>query len=347
MGITNEAIVTISLNTTAFIILLVLLLCSKSVRSDRAGNKLYRLMCIHVLLDAVLSSISYAMVGQTAEWCRPVAILAKTLMEVVLLNLVYQWLLYVDYILYESREHLRRRYRAFFVPIVLFVLLLMINSFTGIMFTFGEDLNYTATVFYYLMEVMEAIYFLITLLMVFQYSRQRGKMPFFQPLSLMLPPVLSILISEATPYTFLPLGLSIGLIFLYFSRKKEWAYEDHAFGCYNLNYLDRLARLSEDGKRNFRGRMVFETKGDEKVLAGILQDELPKGGDLIHAGTGRFLFFSEAVSGDLLRLTEELVREAAEDYAQEHAGAQVDLSVQSAMRRKDEKPADFIRGANA
>ena len=136
MILAERSAVTVYSDVMAFLMMLGLVCLSSRLRKrETTGEKLYFVLCLAVMVDAVCSSICYALheqpFGATAE------LIFKTILEMSMLVLAYYWLLYVDFKLFGSKDHLIRRLGVLFVPILAGAVALVINLFTGIVFTIG------------------------------------------------------------------------------------------------------------------------------------------------------------------------------------------------------------------
>ncbi len=324
MIIAEESSVTLYGDAMAFLMILGIFILSKRVRSKRdTGIKLFSFMGLNVMLASIWNSICYALHDQTFSWCRPVELIAKTLLELSILFLVYQWLLYVDYKLHGSRDRLLRHFWGYYIPIQIFVIILILNLFTGIVFTITDDMRYTPTIVYWIMEIMEYFYILLSGINIYINKKRTGKNRFFRFNPVILPILIGTLFTIFTKYSASSLGVAVGLTFLYFSLIDTWKYEDSQTGFYNKAYLDHILELKSSGRYSFNSIITFEAGGDALAFSRILNDELPKDSEIISVGSGRFLFLTESENRSTLEALSALVRESAEEYDAAHPGAEV------------------------
>ena len=148
-----------------------MLLPDRRYRRKETEAKLFMAICINILLVAFFGGICYALRGQSWEWMPIAELISKTVVELALINIVYQWVVYVDYKLYKSRDQLRRRYRGLYLPVLILMIALIVNLFTGILFTIRPDGGYDSTLMYDVLMAVEYIYILISVLLIIQYDR--------------------------------------------------------------------------------------------------------------------------------------------------------------------------------
>ncbi|MCR5625997.1 MAG: hypothetical protein K6F99_01640 [Lachnospiraceae bacterium] len=318
MIIEEHSVVTIYTDAMAIIMMCGLLFLSERNKKNTTENRLFSAMCYFTIINAFFGGISYAMKGNMAGWTMIVELISKTVVELSLLIINFQWLLFVDYKVNGSRDHLYRKYKKYSYLIFAFVILLFVNLYTGIMFTITPGNDYRATFLYYLMEAVEYLFFLLSVIIVIIYRRSHRGLYYFRILPLVTPIVFCEIISQLSSFSLTSIGIAIGLVNLYFSMMNVWQYEDSELGCFNRNYFVRLKAYAKENHREYKGLIIFETKGNEKKLAYILNNELPKNNDLIHYTKGVFVFFIEQGKQDFLEMIRDNVIDAVEIHNREN-----------------------------
>ncbi|MCR5607113.1 MAG: hypothetical protein K6F69_09920, partial [Treponema sp.] len=268
--------------------------------------------------------------------------IAKTVMELAALNLIYAWLVFVDASLYESKDHVFRNFKFPFYIMAVFGILLVLNLFTGIMFTINDKLWYDATLLYHIMELVEAVYVLWSFYLIHRYRKYYGKLHFFRVWPMMMPIVVGITISLLTNFSAIHLGLTIGAIGLYFSMMETFRYEEPRTGFFNKHYLKQLIELAGAKEYDYSSAFVIETKED-LIFADIIRKEVPKRGEIIHLKEGKFLFFSINSKKNLINAVKNMIYDAADEYEDNHKGTELGVSVQTFIKKKGEKTSDFIK----
>ena len=97
MILTAEAFVSVYLDVMAALLIFGILLLPdrKRIKSETEGELFYGL-CINTLIIAICSTVCYALHFQTFQGVYYIELLSKTILELALLSLVYQWMMYVD-----------------------------------------------------------------------------------------------------------------------------------------------------------------------------------------------------------------------------------------------------------
>ena len=340
MILTAEAFVSVYLDVMATLLIFGILLLPdrKRIKSETEGELFYGL-CINTLIIAICSTVCYALHFQTFQGVYYIELLSKTILELALLSLVYQWMMYVDFKLYASRDQLIRRYKVFFVPIAAFAVLLIVNLFTGILFTITPDMKYTSTVLYDVMMVIEYLYMAVSVALIYQFDRKHKGKRVFDIVPAVVPMILGTFVSILTDYSGTSLGIAVGLVLLYFSMMNGWRYEDVGSGYYNRAFFKRL--LKSDGLEAgpIHGIVSFEAPGRGKELGEILQNEMPGDGMIVRESEDRYFLLTENGNlGDLYFLA-DMVKDAVKEDGTDGFG----LSVNCVVREKHEDAGTFLK----
>ena len=158
------------------------------------------------------------------------AIAIETCFEFTINLLAIVWFIYMDYRIFHSRDHLKRRTVMFFLPISVMFLLDIVNIFTGILIRFDEDLTYIEMPLYVLSDLIRTGYFVASIVVLALYKKQNERMKFFKALPFLVPMFLYIVIYYFTPYATVALGLSMGLTLLFVEMVNEQCYQDYETG---------------------------------------------------------------------------------------------------------------------
>lgn len=310
---------------------------------------MFRAIVTNVMLNAVFNILCFSMRYQSFPGVRTLALVSKTLLELVTLSLSVLWLLFVDLMLYHSRDHLIRRYRYLAVPVLCITAALVLNLFFDIVFSFDGNMIDQPMVFYAVQEAIECMIIVISLVIVMQYRWKNGPLHAFYLWPFLLPFVVVAVISAATPYSFMALGMAVGLWSLALSLKKKVAYTDAKSGFFNSNYLSHVEQLAEKGEYPVGSAIVFAFEGNENDASAILRRELPVGSELMRFDGGEFLMLLGTRDEPLLRLLESNVREATEEFNDEHGDPAKALSVRIAgdVSGQGESPGTFVSRVRA
>ena len=315
-----------------------LVLPNRKYMKNKTESILFSLLCTSTLV-AALSTIACSVIrSQNLSFGYAGELFSLTVLDIAIVFMVYQWMLYVDFRLYESRDQLTRRYRWMIIPLAVILLLLIVNIFTGILFSVQQDLTRTTTVLYYLMAVVESIYILLSVVLIIKYDKSNPGKRIFN----ILPPLVFMaggsLVDIFTDYSAVALGFAVGLLLLYYSMIKGWQYKDDESGYYNNAYLKGILSGESRDADGIHGVIIFEVKGDEKGFEEILKNEMPPDGIIIHDRKKRFILFTGSGNTGDLKFLVSMV----EDAAAEDMGEGISLSVKCDTRKNGEDAKTFL-----
>ena len=339
MNIAEGAMVSVYSDAMAFLLIIGLMILPdrKRMRSETEG-KLYTGLCVNTLLIALFGGICYAMRGRIESWSEILVLTSKTIVELCLLSLVYQWVMYVDLKLYKSRDQLRRRYWGLYIPVAVFSLLLIINPFTGIIFTILPGNTYASTVIYDVMMAVEFFYILLSMLLMYQYDKAHPGRRSFSVVPALIPIILGSVVSVFTSYSATALGIAVGLVLSYFSMINGWRFEDKESGYYNRALLTGLLNSDSPIVDGIHGAIFFETAGDAGMLGELLKKEMPPEGVIVHDSEKRFVLLTRSGNPGDLRFLADMVTDAAS----EDEGSALSLKTKCISRKKDEDAKAFL-----
>ncbi len=310
----HEILTTLYCEATAFILVLGLWIMTKKVRKKSdAGDRLQSALCVYTMLYAAFGAASYGVRYQHFAGAHIIAVLSKTAVETVVALLAYSWVIFVDYQLNRSRDHLKRRYRMAFIPVIVILAMLLINLFTGILYSFDEENVYHPTLIYPVIILIEFLYLVYSAALMVRYRKTDNAFIHVSTIPFLIPFVFMEIVSEMTPYSANPLGVAVGLVLFHFASMNRRCYEDDETGFYNIHYLRYLATVSGEGKYDFGSGLIFSATGHGKELAQILHDEMPFEAEVISLGKGRFLMLSRTVKRMAIQMLFAAVEEAAAD----------------------------------
>ncbi len=342
MVLENDVLATLYAQGTAIALILGLMFISVHLRKrKRIRDKLFYAMCINVLVMSVFLSFNVLLRYRTFTGARELILISSTISEFSLIFILFQWLIFVDYLIYESWDHVARHFKVMFVPVMCEGVLYFVNLFTtlvfrtGIIFNVNEDLIYRRCPLFWSVKVIESAYFIATIVMIVKY-RKNSKTPVFIKLSPMIIPfAVGSAVSVFSDYSAHSLGLAVGLVLLHFSFMNGYCYVDERLGCYNKAYLEFINRYTKEKSLSGGTGIVFSSVDKEKEFADILLDDKPKNADVIYVGKGKFLMISETQRKSSIHMLLDLIEEAAEEKG-------VKYSADFAVRKLDESPDEFV-----
>lgn len=337
--ISGESVVTIYLNSMAFFMVLGLCIISTRVKShEYLGDRIFMDMCIGVMVYAVFSTIEYLFIGPYFEKYYYIAFLSRTVAISTMLVLSYQLLLYVDFMMYGSRDYLYRKYWKAAIPIVICIALLVINIFTGIVFYESEEgWVYHDTFLYYLILLVMAANFVASIVMAVKYNRNVGHLHFFHMTPMIIPYTVGMLLTIFSTFCAGPIGCAIGMTFIYFSLIERWRYDDEETGFYNRTYVDEVIRRSNKGQADYSIALTFEVAGSPEVLTDVLKGLLPREGEVVRLSNRSFLLLLPGKDGKLGDWISGAVQKMVAEYDRTHPGEELGLEIRSHVRDQDKK----------
>ena len=287
-AIVGEALVSCYVDVASLLAMILLLILSMRFRGlKNTSLRIFRMLSLCVTAICVLPFIHNAMYMQPAPWCHTAAIVAKTLRECFVILIVGLWLAYVYNKLYGDRNRHLAFYRLVFLPLTALFVLLIVNLFTGIVFTYSSDNRFEPKPLLYAIFAVEFLYFCLSAVIVRYYDRKMMKIRFLR----VSPMIVSVLLASGTqfiaPYDIGILGYVIGITLLYFSLVSEIRFVDGESGLYNSGYMAYLFDMAIAGKNDFHSALILETDGDLPACFEILHRVLHQGGDGLHAEAGR------------------------------------------------------------
>ena len=345
-AIYGEAIVSCYVNTTALLAMAVLLFLSERMRRKKSTPlKLFHVLCLCVTANCITSFIYNAMYMQPAPWCHTAAVIAKTAREFVVLATVALWLVYVDHKLYGEKNRHSAAIRIAFIPGAAIPVILIVNLFTGIAFTFSAANRLEAKPLLYIIFAVEFLYFCSSAVIVRRYDRKKMKVRFLHISPMIVCVVLASGTQFFTPYDIGILGYVAGIILLCFSMFGEYRYIDEESGMYNRGYLAYLFDLAIAGKGDTNSALILETDGGAAAAFSILRDTLHQDGDVIRVEDNKFLMFSKETSRSTLQYLISLVDEAAERHNTSSPEDKIHITARCRMRPEKEDVFTFLRTA--
>ena len=343
MGINESAVVSCYLDAAAFVVM-VLLLLSEHLRFRRGSSmRFFRMLSIALTLSCVMSFICHAMYAQTAPWCHTLAIACRTVWEWLAFLIIILWAAYVENKLYGEKKRRSPLQMLYSLPFAVFTLLLIVNLFSGLIFSYTPENQCETTWLYDAFVAVEGICFITTIFKVLAYDRRIKKVRYLKVLPMVLPVVFGVAVQYFLPYQADVLGFAIGAVLVYFSMADENRFLDEESGLYNRSFLAYLFDLTVAGKNDARSALILDADGDLHACFNILRASLHQEGDVIRIEEKKFLMFSEISSRSDLQKFSTQVEEAVQEHNTEHPGEPARITVRSRIRTGDEDLFAFLR----
>lgn len=245
----------VAFNASAILLLCIVLLSScHGVRRELPDDKLYFLMVVSAIVQAVLYTISYFVDGRV-----PPAMYGGYLALCILLfvnntGFALLWGLYVEYKLFGNLQRSQKKHWLIALPALLVVLGSVLNVFTPVFFVIDpETLVYTRTPLYWFPVVATYIYMVYGLVLSLSHRDKNHNSVFFPVFIFMIP----ILLGTAVEYFFYGLNVlwlcvAISLTSVYITLQNKVTYTDALSGLftrlYMLNYLQTVTKRMPQNK---------------------------------------------------------------------------------------------------
>lgn len=343
-SIVGNAIVSCYMDAAAILVMVLLLLLSDRLRKRNTPSmRIFSTLCWQVLFTSVVCFIFNAMYRQPAPWTRNVALISRTLWDYSVLAVDYQWLVYVDAKLNGKRELGIHRKVLRILPLIIFAVLLIVNLFTGIVFTIAEDNSIQPKPLFYLMTLTMFMYFFASALIVWYFDRKSPKVRFLHIGPMIISVFVALIPQYLTPFGTGIMGFVVGITLLYFSMVDEFRYLDEESQFYNRRFLSFVFDRTLAGKNDKRSALIVEADGYLPAAFEILHDTMHLNNDVIRLEGKKFLMFSGTDNRSELQLISTHVEEAVAKHNSEHPQEKVRITVHCRLRKEGEDSFAFLR----
>ena len=343
MRIIGEASVSCYVDAVAMLIMVLLLILSERIRKQKNREfHLFFLLSLAIMATCFFCFVFNAMNEQPASWCHTAALISRTLRECFVIVDISLWNAYLINKLYGNKNRNSVHMIMLNITILALFILQGINLFTGIVFSISEDNKLQPTLLFYIIMVLEFIYFLSSVIVVKLFDRKTMKKRFVRVTPMLLSVGAAILSQFFTPYDTGIMGFAIGVILLYFSLVSELRFVDEESGLYNTGYLSHLFDLAISGKNTVKSALIFEIEGNATAGMQILRDNLQVEGDVIRQEKRKCLMFSNSDSHSTMQYLSSLVEEAAEKYNTVHPDDRIVITARCRMRNEGEDAFNFL-----
>ncbi len=348
MEFVGDVAVGLYMNSFSLVLVLVLFsLCFKVVHEHDDADRLFFLLCAVSGVYSMCGIMYFLSKGLNNYLSRPVMMVYITLGRIAVLALLVIWILFVDFKLNKSRDHLRRRYRFLWGIIGVIFMLYLINFFTGIIFTVDEELNPHYSPLFYVILCINLGCFFLSCETYFRYKKEEGVAAYFSILPFIVPVAVGALGEILVFYAAETAGFAVGLIFLYFSMVRSWLFDDGDPSFLNTAYLQKVCEAVRNGRDDIKGAVIF-TCENEAALRDILKEELPKNCETIRLGTGRFVFLSIRGNRNFMQSLASMIGVEAQSYDMDHPLNKISFQAEYAFPPKGAAdPAEWLENLNS
>ena len=344
MNIIGEAIVSCYADMTSLLVMILLLILADRLhKRENASMQILYYLSLCITATCIFSFICHAAYRKTAPIWHTAAFISRTLWEYMCFWIIINWVAFVTCKLFGPEKRRSRIFYLVTMPFMIFTALLVVNLFTGIVFTYSADNRLETGILYTVIVATEFFYFIVTAVICHYYDRKSAKIRFLNITPMILSVSLAVSVQFFSPYQIDVLGFVIGVTLLYFSMVSEFRFVDEESGLYNRGYLAYLFDLALAGKNNARNALIMDAEGSLPPVFTILQEALHQNGDVIRAEERRFLLFTHTDSRSTLQYLASLVSEGVERHNALHPEDQVKITVRSRTLSAGENSFEFLR----
>ncbi len=328
MQLVGDVAVGLYMNSFSLVLVLVLFsLCFKVVQKHEDADRLYFMLCAVSGVYSVCGIMYFLTKALNNYLSRPVMMLYITLGRIAVLALLVIWILFVDFKLNKSRDHLKRRYNFLWWIIGGIFVLYILNFFMGIIFTVDEELNHHYSPLFYVILCINLGCFFLSCETYFRYKKEEGVAAYFSILPFILPVAVGAFGEIFAFFAAETAGFAVGLIFLYFSMVRSWMFDAGDTFFLNDAYFRKVCEAVRGGRDDIKGAAVFMCE-NEAALRDILKEELPKDCEIIRLGTGRFVFLSVRGNRNFLQSLASMIAVEARDYDMDHPTSKISFAAE-------------------
>ena len=338
--ILGDAVVSCYVDAASLLMMLLLILSVYIHRNETKTLRIFYLLCWTIAVTCVACFVFNAMGGHTEQWTHTVAWISRTLWENCVLVTVILWIAYVECRLYRKWTIARIIRDA---PLFIFPVLLIINLFTGIVFSISDENQLQRKTLYYIMLATELLLFLSTSAAGWLFDRRSEKIRFLHVSPVILSMFLSILPQFFTPFNTGIMGFAIGATLMCFSMADENRFLDAESGLYHKGFLTYLLDVVLAGKNHVNSALILEIDGNLPAGFDIIRAVLHRDRDVIRIEEKKCVMFSGSKSRSVLQLLSTHVEEAVQKHNTDHPEEKVRITVRSRVRKENEDSFTFLR----
>ena len=334
----------------------ILILTNKHLRKrDTIDSK--RIFNIAILVAASSACTLLAQIFlQTLSNYMIINTILLILREALLLQVVIGWNLFVDYAIYKSAEHVKRKLKKSMIPLIAVVVIAaVIYLLQGTKLAGKEFYVWVVNGVAWLFYLIQAAY-IINAIWIVVSAKKRRKPPTFLRIDFFIIPMVfgfAKVINEIIGYNFPKMSLAlyfilfydlrsfcmaVGVLLTWFAILRRNRYVDHVTGFYNKNFLSTMnAYMEKSGYPNGIG-VYFKAPGTNEKLIPILDELKPADAEIFAIGKDEYLLMAGPQKESVIKLLIKGVKLKA---------AEVDSSIEVtdsyAIRERDESTEAFTK----
>ena len=323
-------------NILALLLMIVLLVLPKDrwIKS-RTEKNLFFALIINAGLAALLGVLSYStVVLSKALGVRDICFIG---MVIGLYQFVFQWLLYVDYRLYRSRDQLFRRYKYLYIPLLIFVLGRICAEYAGSMIPLPLDIIFQVDLLFYIDDIFGFLFLVFSAILAIQYKSQKGHWALFSILPGVIPMLVGYIVNWFTGWSVVALADALGVVLVGIAMVWQERYYDSP-GLYSKEYLRKLLKNTSPRINSIWGVVIFEPSKEVDNFSRLLRAETETEDLIVDAGDNVFALLSQSGRPEDLNYMGDMILSAAEE-----AIPGITLNITCITRKTGEASEAFIK----
>ena len=256
----NYPTILITNGIAVLLLLVVLLSMKKPLRHSLPEEKMYYAMVFLNILQCFVEVAAFWVNGKTGY--RNLSLALNVILFSNSIIFAFLATIYADYKLFADMKRIKRIYPFVAIPAMITISGCLINLVTPVFFMIDQNNVYHRTDLFFLTYVVTYSYLAYGVILIYLYRKKVNKYLFLPVVLFMIPVAAgSLLQAFFYGYSFMWLGVSIGMLWLFISIQNEASYVDTLSGLFNRQYLNDIL-------------LMHSKKGDNNssVLAGIMFD---------------------------------------------------------------------------
>ena len=287
------------------------------------------LLLFAALIIEILYRNQYSIFGR---YFVTVYVLAPPIIDMLYMMAVLQWLIFVDYSLYHSVDHIKRRYKFSAVPVFVIVI---VNIFQNLyIYTSGEENEIMRRLFFvtqYIKTAIELFYILVAVYLSASYGKEHNEPGFLRLKAFIIPFVLGCLVRRFDVSL-----MVIGVVLTCETVKKRYKYIDRETGFYNRAFLDVVSSYRDANNYVGGNGILIKAEDKGKDMADLLNELRPSDSNVFLLDRDCFLILGESFRDSAVKMTVMTITEAAET-----SEAGYTPQIETVRREKNETAKDF------
>ena len=278
-------------------------------KHERTEDRYLFYECIMVIVILILQLSLIPLVYSDSLIAYYAFIFALTVNEILYMFIILQWLVFVDYSLYRSKDHIRRRDRHAAIPLIV---LAFVDILQSIAVFYPDALMYYSwanlpSYLQYIKLAIELAYIVIAIVLERKHSKESREPRFLRLEAFIIPFLFGVLVRFYDSAM-----LALGIILTYSAVKRRDRYIDYDSGLYNGEYLDYLRQFRKELGESKEYGLLVEAKGHGKEMATLLKELLPAGISVFSLGEDTFYLISETSKKSAMKMTAMMIEDSVE-----------------------------------